>query len=238
MQNSVTGKLSGSEQKPDGKTGPNRYTSGFFQGAELSVILYNERNPAAGIKCAAVTRQTDGVPVCFAVCGNKGNEKMKRTIQYKIGILEDGLTVKQFLKRKHYSGQNLVQLKKYEQGILINNMPAYVIHHLKEGDILTVNIWEEKVSEKIPPVPLPLHIVYEDEDLMVLDKAADMPVHPSMNNYENSLANGLAWYFSSQGVPFIFRCVNRLDRDTTGLTIIAKHMVSSSILSVMASGVK
>ena len=160
---------------------------------------------------------------------------MKRTIQYKIGILEDGLTVKQFLKRKHYSGQNLVQLKKYEQGILINNMPAYVIHHLKEGDILTVNIWEEKVSEKIPPVPLPLHIVYEDEDLMVLDKAADMPVHPSMNNYENSLANGLAWYFSSQGVPFIFRCVNRLDRDTTGLTIIAKHMVSSSILSVMAS---
>lgn len=101
-----------------------------------------------GIKCAAVTRQTDSVPVCFAACGNKGNEKMKRTIQYKIGIHEDGLTVKQFLKRKHYSGQNLVQLKKYEQGILINNMPAYVIHHLKEGDILTVNIWEEKVSEK------------------------------------------------------------------------------------------
>ena len=78
-------------------------------------------------------------------------KKMKRTIQYKIGIREDGLTVKQFLKRKHYSGQNLVQLKKYEQGILINNMPAYVIHHLREGDILTVNIWEEKVSEKIPP---------------------------------------------------------------------------------------
>ncbi|WP_419041247.1 hypothetical protein, partial [Eisenbergiella tayi] len=49
-RNSVTGKLSGSEQKPDGKTGPNRYTSGFFQGAELSVILYNERNPAARYK--------------------------------------------------------------------------------------------------------------------------------------------------------------------------------------------
>lgn len=191
-----------------------------------------------GIKCAAVTRQTEACPFASLSAGIKEMKKMKRTIQYKIGILEDGLTVKQFLKRKHYSGQNLVQLKKYEQGILINNMPAYVIHHLKEGDILTVNIWEEKVSEKIPPVPLPLHIVYEDEDLMVLDKAADMPVHPSMNNYENSLANGLAWYFSSQGVPFIFRCVNRLDRDTTGLTIIAKHMVSSSILSAMAPGVK
>lgn len=57
------------------------------------------------------SHQADGVPVCFAACGNKGNEKMKRTIQYKIGIHEDGLTVKQFLKRKHYSGQNLVQLK-------------------------------------------------------------------------------------------------------------------------------
>ena len=70
---------------------------------------------------------------------------------------------------------------------------------------------------------------------MVLDKPADMPIHPSMKNYENSLANGLAWYFASQNIPFVFRCINRLDRDTTGLTIIAKHMVSGGILSVMAA---
>ena len=60
-----------------------------------------------------------------------------------------------------------------------------------------------------------------------------MPVHPSINNYTNTLANGLAWYYREQGKPFIFRCTNRLDRDTSGLTIIAKHMLSSNILSRM-----
>ena len=89
---------------------------------------------------------------------------MKRTIIYHINAEEDGLTIGQFLKRKKYSGQNLTQLKKQEQGILLNSKPAYVIHKLAEGDTLTINILEEEISEKIPPVPLPVHIVYEDED--------------------------------------------------------------------------
>ena len=86
---------------------------------------------------------------------------------------------------------------------------------------------------QIPPVRLPLDIIYEDEDIIVINKPAGMPVHPSINNYTNTLANGLAWYYQEQGKPFIFRCTNRLDRDTSGLTIIAKHMLSSNILSRM-----
>ena len=65
---------------------------------------------------------------------------MKRTIIYHINAEEDGLTIGQFLKRKKYSGQNLTQLKKQEQGILLNSKPAYVIHKLAEGDTLTINI--------------------------------------------------------------------------------------------------
>lgn len=60
-----------------------------------------------------------------------------------------------------------------------------------------------------------------------------MPIHPSMDNYYNSLANALAWYYRDSG-NFIFRCTNRLDRDTSGLTVIAKNMLSSAILSDMA----
>ena len=60
-----------------------------------------------------------------------------------------------------------------------------------------------------------------------------MPIHPSLNNYTNSLANALAWYYQQQGKPFIFRCCNRLDRDTSGLTVVAKHLVSGNILSTM-----
>lgn len=68
---------------------------------------------------------------------------------------------------------------------------------------------------------------------MVINKPAGMPIHPSMNNYHNSLANGLAYYFAQQNCPFVFRCINRLDRDTSGLTLIAKHSVSGGMLSTM-----
>ena len=102
---------------------------------------------------------------------------------------------------------------------------------LKTGDLLEITLEEEQPSENIIPVCLPLHIIYEDEDLMVIDKPADMPVHPSIGNYENTLANAVAWYFQQQNIPFVFRCINRLDRDTTGLLILAKNMLSGAILS-------
>lgn len=100
-----------------------------------------------------------------------------------------------------------------------------------EKPLLTVRLREEEASEHITPVSLPLHIVYEDEDLLVLDKAPDMPIHSSVGNYENTLANGLAYYYEQQGRPFIFRCINRLDRDTSGLLIVAKNAYSSVVLS-------
>ncbi|MEI3139932.1 MAG: pseudouridine synthase [Lachnospiraceae bacterium] len=71
-----------------------------------------------------------------------------------------------------------------------------------------------------------LTIIYEDEDLMVIDKPADMPIHPSINNYDNTLANALMWYFEKQGQPFVYRCINRLDRDTTGLFVAGKEAPS------------
>lgn len=90
---------------------------------------------------------------------------------------------------------------------------------------------EPQSSEHILPVPLPLSVVYEDEDILVVDKPADMPVHPSINNYDNTLANAVAYYYQSDKEPFVFRCINRLDRDTTGLLIVAKNALSASILS-------
>jgi 23S rRNA pseudouridine1911/1915/1917 synthase len=115
--------------------------------------------------------------------------------------------------------------------ICLNDIPCYLNRQLKKGDILTVRIQETEVSEKLETVPLPVNILYEDEDILVVNKAAGMPTHPSINNHSNSLANALAWYYKEQGKPFIFRCTNRLDRDTSGLTVVAKHMVSSSILA-------
>ena len=159
--------------------------------------------------------------------------RMNRNIDYIIDEDSAGLRVEQFLRRKRYSGQNLSEIKRMPKSILVNGVHYYMRQELSKGDHLQVRICETKNSEKIPPTNLPLDIIYEDEDLLVLNKPAGMPIHPSLNNYTNSMANALAYYFQSQGKPFIFRCCNRLDRDTSGLTIVSKHLVSGSILSDM-----
>lgn len=161
---------------------------------------------------------------------------MERILTYPVPPLEEGLCVAQFLKKRRYSSANITDLKKMEGSILINGSPAFMVARLHAGDVLTVRIRELVSSPKIPPSPIPLNIVYEDEDLLVVNKPADMPIHPSMHNYTNSLGNAAAWYFAQQNCPFVFRCINRLDHNTSGLTIIAKHLVSGSILSSMVKG--
>lgn len=158
---------------------------------------------------------------------------MNRTINYQIDENGAGLRVEQFLKRKGYSSQNISSIKHMPESILVNGVHYYMRQELALGDHLSVRISETKCSDKIPPVELPLNIVYEDEDIIVLNKPAGMPIHPSLNNYYNTMANALAWYYKEQGKPFIFRCCNRLDRDTSGLTVVAKHLVSAGILSSM-----
>ena len=160
---------------------------------------------------------------------------MNRTLTYPITSQDAGQSIEQFLRAKGYSTQCIKELKKQWGSILLDGIPQYMRVALQEGSTLTVLIQEEDSSEKIPPVELPLDIIYEDEDLLVVNKPADMPIHPSLNNYENSLANALAWYFAKQDKPFVFRCINRLDRDTSGLTIVAKHMLSAGILSSMVA---
>jgi len=156
---------------------------------------------------------------------------MERILNYQISKEDENRTIASFLEKEGYSGQNIINLKKIPESILLNGKWEYVTKKLSEGDMLTIHIVEDTSSEKIPPVKLPFPVVYEDEDILVVNKPADMPIHPSMNNYENTLGNAAAYYFSQKGQPFVFRCINRLDRDTTGLTILAKHMLSSSILN-------
>lgn len=160
---------------------------------------------------------------------------MERIFQYTIPPSYDKKPIDFYLKSVGFSSANIIALKKMEESILLNGVWSYVNTPLKEGDLLTIHIKEKEGSEKILPVALPLSIIYEDEDLLVVNKPAGMPVHPSQNNYDNTLANAVSYYYSLQHIPFVFRCINRLDRDTTGLTVIAKHMVSANILGKMTA---
>ena len=155
---------------------------------------------------------------------------MERILEYRLSEKEAGMTIKDFLKEKGYSRQNVVELKKMRESILVDGKWEYVTCHLQEGSFLKIHIKETESSEKIVPVDLPFPILYEDDDILVINKPADMPIHPSLNNYKNTLANAAAFYFKQKNEAFCFRCINRLDRDTTGLTILAKHMVSCSML--------
>lgn len=161
---------------------------------------------------------------------------MNRILEYNITSSEEGKTIEQFLREKGYSHGCLVHLKKTEEGIKKNGIWAYVHERLKEGDLLQVQFQETACSERIIPTKQSLDIVYEDQDLLIVNKASDTPIHPSMGNYENSLANGVMAYYEKQGNPFVFRCINRLDRDTTGLVIIAKNMLSGAILNQAMTG--
>ncbi len=160
---------------------------------------------------------------------------MKRTINWKIEQIHEDMTVEQFLRGRGCSHHVLTRLRQTERGILLNGDWAYTNQKIKAGDVLTIRIVENQSSADLVPVQMPLDIVYEDEDLLVINKPSDMPIHPSINNYENTLANGVAYYFASQGIPFVYRCINRLDRDTSGLLIIAKHYFSAAILSRMSA---
>ena len=158
---------------------------------------------------------------------------MNRTLTYEINSEYAGYSIDKYLKAHGYSSANITAIKKMPNNVVIDGEWVYMNRKLQAGEILTVNISEDDSSEKIPPVKMDLDIVYEDEDIIVINKPAGLPIHPSLNHYEDSLANGLAYYYEAQNKPFIFRCANRLDKNTSGLTVIAKHLVSGNILSTM-----
>lgn len=155
---------------------------------------------------------------------------MDRILNYTAN--ENGISLYKLLGEHNYSDQIYKKLRKDVNLVHINGVPSFLNSILHEGDQVRIFLPEEKSSERILPVNLPFPIVYEDEDIAVINKPADMPIHPSLNNYDNSLGNSAAYYYQDAGSPFVYRCINRLDRDTSGLTIIAKNMLSASILSV------
>lgn len=155
---------------------------------------------------------------------------MKRTFTYKITEKDAGKTVETYLLEHEYTPTCIKFLKKAESLIMVNRKWAFVNKCLQENDVLETVFLDDGSSENIPSVEMPLDIVYEDEDILILNKAAHLPIHPTKGYESASLANGVVHYYEKQGVPFVFRSINRIDKNTTGLVIVAKNMLSGSIL--------
>ena len=158
---------------------------------------------------------------------------MIHRFQYSITKSNAGKTIEQFLLSLGYSRRLIIDLKKTPAGLTVDGRHAYVTHRLEEGETMVAELPAEIPSEHIVPTAMRLDIIYEDEHILIINKAADTPIHPSQGNFSNTLANGVACYFREKGEPFVYRVINRLDRDTTGLLILAKHALSACILSAM-----
>ena len=135
------------------------------------------------------------------------------------------------------SRAELSHLKSLDTGIMINGVRVTVRAVLATGDVLFLDRDDAAAGENVIPGDIPLDIIYEDDDIIALNKPAGMPTHPSHGHYYDTLANGLAFYFAKKSIPFVFRAVNRLDRDTSGIVLVAKNRASAyRISSEMSRG--
>ena len=151
----------------------------------------------------------------------------------------DGVTVKELLYKNGISRGLITHLKKLDDGITVNGEHATVRRVLRSGDVLSIASDDraEDENELLLPRELPLDIIFEDDDMIAVNKPSGMATHPSLGHFDDTLANALAYYFSSRGIPFVFRAVNRLDRDTSGTVLIAKNRISAARLTaLMQSG--
>lgn len=132
-------------------------------------------------------------------------------------------TIRQVLKKEfNISNRLLIKLKK-ENKIFLNGNNLYLDYILNYNDKIEVLIDFKENSPNIKPVKMNLNIIYEDEYFIVLDKPSNMPIHPSILHYEDTLSNGLKYYFNENKIDKKIRPVNRLDRNTSGLVIFAKN---------------
>lgn len=150
---------------------------------------------------------------------------MEKKYSCRICKQEDGCTVKQILTGKWKLGSGQIKKAKFrENGILVNGKRVTVRHVLKEGEFLEVLLEEKSFgSSHLIPVTGDLHILYEDADLLAVEKPAGLVCHPSGGHYCDSMANLVVGYFAGKGEGYVVRLAGRLDKGTSGILLYAKH---------------
>ena len=157
---------------------------------------------------------------------------LDRYIKYKIEDNYDGKKVESFMRNEMKASARLIRgLKHLPDGITINGKHARTIDILHSGDILGFHISEKDDFEFAEPVKMSLGILYEDDDLLIVNKPAGLPNHPSHNHQGDTLANAVSYHLREKGKTGTFRSVGRLDRGTSGIVVCALNRFSAAKLS-------
>lgn len=140
------------------------------------------------------------------------------------------LTIRNYLKKIGISSTVIKMLTKERGLIKVNNITKFTTDYVQYGDIITLHYKETK-ENNISPIKFSLNILYEDEYYIVVDKPSGTATIPSYCNYQNSLANYITYYMQGNGnKDFIYRAINRLDKDTSGIVIICKDAIAYDFL--------
>lgn len=169
-----------------------------------------------------------------------------RIITHTVSRNEEGMSVSQVMKDiLLMSSKEITRCKQFDDGILVRMADqgedtlkkAFVRQLLHEGDVLRIRIYEDTDnSSPITPTDVPINIVYEDEDLILVNKPGDMVVHPSYAHPSDSLSNALLSYYIKTSQNHVIRAIGRLDRETSGLIIFAKNRHSAAVYSKQNQG--
>ena len=145
----------------------------------------------------------------------------------------NGRSVRDWLYQNGVSRALITRLKRLDDGICVNSSRVTVRYILHTGDRLSLALDDrsDDVNENLLPCELPLDIIYENDDFVALNKPAGIATHPSQGHFCDTLANGLAAHYQKLGIPFVFRAINRLDRETSGIVLCAKNQYAASRLS-------
>lgn len=145
-------------------------------------------------------------------------------LNFVVKEINQGETLNAFLRKEGVSVALIKKLKFLPDGILVNGIKQNTNYIVKAGDEIIVNAWdrqEETEKSTVIAQDIPIEIVYIDPCCMVVDKPYYMPVHPSFNHPTDTLANAFCGYWKKRGENHIFRAINRLDKNTSGLVVIA-----------------
>jgi len=136
------------------------------------------------------------------------------------------------------SRASVSRLKRLEDGILLDMRRVTVRERVAEGQTLTLALEDRPDEENtaILPIDVDVEVLYEDGDCIVVNKPSGMPTHPSHGHHDDTLANALVGRFRKTGTPFVFRPANRLDRETSGVVLVAKNKAAAAALGAAMTG--
>lgn len=156
---------------------------------------------------------------------------MSRYLNWTVPPELAGIKVDTLLKRHlNLSGTVVRRIKWLEDGILVDGVRVNTRFVPRAGQVLSVRLSDPERRSGIVPAPGPLNLVYEDEDLVVLNKAPGVPVHPGPGHFDDTICNFLLYYYDSAGIEADAHPVHRLDRGTSGLLAVAKHAHAQEVL--------